>query len=54
MLLVFAAALVIKLNCFKVKLVRSCAVSDVCSTTDTLGCNEYYNLVIFYLNAVSV
>lgn len=37
MLPVFAAALVIKLNYFKVKLLFSCAACDVCSTTNALG-----------------
>lgn len=39
MLLVFAAALAIKLNYFKVKLLFfSCASTDVLSTTKTLSC----------------
>lgn len=59
MLLVFAAALVIKLHYFKVKLLFSCAASDVLSTTKTLSCklmnlDIYCKLVIFYLCAISV
>lgn len=61
MLLVFAAALAIKLNYFKVKLFFffACASSDVLSTTKTLSCKlmnpeAFCKLVIFYLCVISV